>query len=201
MQIFLLAEPNDAFWLAQAHFLMGHYSRAEVLLTGPLPASHMPNLAPKEIEPEHLLDTVETPARPPLGNPRKGKGRASTGGMSDFSMIAPAETNGKIDSRDAGYAEEHDHSWIQDLMKNTKGGLWGALKEANGMDNERIEDQFERLTSKDRREPLSDWSMPCKYLAALCMVSVLVLSSLSKSVLLTLCGHRCIKNDSRTHSS
>ncbi|ODN92723.1 anaphase-promoting complex subunit 6 [Cryptococcus wingfieldii CBS 7118] len=31
------ADPNDAFWLAQTHFLTGHYLRAEKLLTEPLP--------------------------------------------------------------------------------------------------------------------------------------------------------------------
>ncbi|OWZ40936.1 anaphase-promoting complex subunit 6 [Cryptococcus neoformans c8] len=30
------ADPNDAFWLAQTHFLTGHYLRAEKLLTEPL---------------------------------------------------------------------------------------------------------------------------------------------------------------------
>ncbi|WVW85785.1 hypothetical protein I302_107823 [Kwoniella bestiolae CBS 10118] len=30
-------DPNDAFWLAQTHFLTGHYLRAEKLLTDPLP--------------------------------------------------------------------------------------------------------------------------------------------------------------------
>ncbi|ORX38717.1 hypothetical protein BD324DRAFT_622052 [Kockovaella imperatae] len=31
------ADPNDAFWLAQTHFLTGHYLRAERILTEPLP--------------------------------------------------------------------------------------------------------------------------------------------------------------------
>ncbi|RXK38138.1 anaphase-promoting complex subunit 6 [Tremella mesenterica] len=40
------ADPNDAFWLAQTHFLTGHYLRAERLLTSPLPSRH--KLPPKE---------------------------------------------------------------------------------------------------------------------------------------------------------
>lgn len=33
-----IGDPNDAFWLAQTHFLTGHYLRAERLLTEPLPS-------------------------------------------------------------------------------------------------------------------------------------------------------------------
>lgn len=33
----VVADPNDAFWLAQTHFLTGHYIRAERLLTEPIP--------------------------------------------------------------------------------------------------------------------------------------------------------------------
>ncbi|CAD6587947.1 MAG: anaphase promoting complex subunit cdc16 [Tremellales sp. Tagirdzhanova-0007] len=37
------ADPNDAFWLAQTHFLTGHYLRAERLLTEPLlPPTRLP---------------------------------------------------------------------------------------------------------------------------------------------------------------
>jgi len=35
----ILGDPNDAFWLAQTHFLTGHYLRAERLLTLPLSLS------------------------------------------------------------------------------------------------------------------------------------------------------------------
>ena len=38
-----VADPNDAFWLAQTHFLTGHYLRAERLLTEPLlPPTRLP---------------------------------------------------------------------------------------------------------------------------------------------------------------
>lgn len=33
----MVADPNDAFWLAQTYFLTGHYLRAERILTRPLP--------------------------------------------------------------------------------------------------------------------------------------------------------------------
>ena len=57
-----IGNPNDAFWLAQTHFLTGHYLRAERLLTEPLPLP--PNALP--------------PRRNGYENGRgKGKGRVS----------------------------------------------------------------------------------------------------------------------------
>ncbi|KAH8090448.1 cell division control protein 16 [Filobasidium floriforme] len=91
-------EPNDAFWLAQAHFLMGHYLRAEKILTGPLPPSRMPRLGKNDRDGEDAATDLKSKG--------KGKGRA---GLRDFSMIGAGEA-------------------------------------------------------------LTEWSMPCKYLAALCMV-------------------------------
>ncbi|OCF40492.1 anaphase-promoting complex subunit 6 [Kwoniella heveanensis CBS 569] len=41
------ADPNDAFWLAQTHFLTGHYLRAEKLLTDPLPPPPKSTLFPR----------------------------------------------------------------------------------------------------------------------------------------------------------
>ena len=49
----MAGDPNDAFWLAQIHFLTGHYLRAERLLTSPLPP----------------------PAKHPNGSKGKGKAR------------------------------------------------------------------------------------------------------------------------------
>ncbi|WVQ81923.1 hypothetical protein IAT38_004050 [Cryptococcus sp. DSM 104549] len=41
------ADSNDAFWLAQTHFLTGHYLRAEKLLTDPLPPPPRRPLPPR----------------------------------------------------------------------------------------------------------------------------------------------------------
>lgn len=40
-----VADPNDAFWLAQTYFLTGHYLRAERILTEPLPPPALLQLA------------------------------------------------------------------------------------------------------------------------------------------------------------
>ncbi|KAK8854947.1 hypothetical protein IAR55_003686 [Kwoniella newhampshirensis] len=44
------ADPNDAFWLAQTHFLTGHYLRAERLLTDALPPPPRKPLPPRDID-------------------------------------------------------------------------------------------------------------------------------------------------------
>lgn len=39
---YMIGDANDAFWLAQAYFLTGHYLRAERLLTDPLSSPSIP---------------------------------------------------------------------------------------------------------------------------------------------------------------
>lgn len=155
----MTGEPNDAFWLAQAHFLMGHYLRAEKILTGPLPPSRMPRLGGEQRDVE---------GEEPGGARGSGKQRE---GMRDFSMIGPrpggvAEEDEEDEEEDDGEGPE-DQTWIGDLMRNTKGGLWGALNSVGR------QGQARRMTfgPKSGGEALTEWSMPCKYLAALCMVS------------------------------
>ena len=61
-----IADPNDAFWLAQTHFLTGHYLRAERLLTEPLPT------LPKRPLPRRDSTDTEVDS---IGRRSKGKGR------------------------------------------------------------------------------------------------------------------------------
>lgn len=63
--------------------------------------------------------------------------------------------------------QDEDQTWIGDLMKNTKGGLWGALNSLGRAGQARRTGFGQRGAG----EALTEWSMPCKYLAALCMVS------------------------------
>ena len=56
-----LGNPNDAFWLAQTHFLTGHYLRAESTLTEPLP------------QPSHSLSRLSSDKA--VNGHGKGKGR------------------------------------------------------------------------------------------------------------------------------
>jgi anaphase-promoting complex subunit 6 len=68
-----VADPNDAFWLAQTHFLTGHYLRAERILTQPLPrpSTKLPKRASTGIYNEEMngLD--------------KGKGKGKTRAVED----------------------------------------------------------------------------------------------------------------------
>lgn len=63
----MAGDPNDAFWLAQTHFLTGHYLRAERLLTEPLPTPLRSPLPPRK-------DSVETELNG-FGRLSKGKER------------------------------------------------------------------------------------------------------------------------------
>lgn len=44
LELIFIGDANDAFWLAQAYFLAGHYLRAERLLTDPLPPAAIPQI-------------------------------------------------------------------------------------------------------------------------------------------------------------
>ena len=70
------ADPNDAFWLAQTHFLTGHYLRAERLLTDPLPLPSGPSLPRRESQ-------VNGHGEKGKG---KGKGKAKTEEEDDETM-------------------------------------------------------------------------------------------------------------------
>jgi hypothetical protein len=169
----LLGEPNDAFWLAQAHFLMGHYLRAEKILTGPLPPSRMPRLG-SVVKGDEEVDEVEGRA-----GEEPGRGKRKDVGMRDFSMIAGPrnrlnEAQEDVEDDEVQHEdedeEEGDQSWIGDLMKNTRGGLWGALNSVGDKGQAR-RTGFGVTSDRSGGEALTEWSMPCKYLAALCMVS------------------------------
>ena len=153
---------------------MGHYLRAEKILTGPLPPSRMPRLwSSHEVDEE--VDEVQGRAG---GEAGEGKGKAV--GMRDFSMIAgPRDrmdgAHGDAEGEEAEDEDEEDddegdQSWIGDLMKNTRGGLWGALNSVGGKGQAR-RTGFRMTSDRSGGEALTEWSMPCKYLAALCMVS------------------------------
>jgi hypothetical protein len=131
---------------------MGHYLRAEKILTGPLPPSQMPRLSQ-----DSQVEEAE-----------KGKDRVSMRGMADFSMNMPRRSSEEDIDEDEDGGE--DQSWIGDLMKNTNGGLWGALTSVN----DREKGARRMFSKKEKGAALTEWSMPCKYLAALCMVSSLL---------------------------
>lgn len=179
---------------------MGHYLRAEKILTAPLPPSRMPNLPLRKAEGEDEGDDNDEnafggpsagaaagPSRtngnghPASGPGAKGKFRESLGGISNFSAIAmPAKltTNGTAhfhpETGAAGDDDDDDSSWIGDLMRNTKGGVWGALKAGAGGGEKKFERGLRRFGQDEgagRGEALTEWSVACKYLAALCMVS------------------------------
>lgn len=152
---------------------MGHYLRAEKILTGPLPPSRMPRLG-SGIKVEEGMDEVEgRSAEEP------GRGDRKEVGMRDFSMIVGSrdrvnEARGDVEDDEVEDEdeddEEGDQSWIGDLMKNTRGGLWGALNSVGGKGQAR-RTGFGAMRDRSGGEALTEWSMPCKYLAALCMVS------------------------------
>lgn len=141
---------------------MGHYLRAEKILTGPLPPSRMPRLGNNERDGEDAAASLKSKG--------KGKGRA---GLRDFSMMGsfprgagiPEDDEDVDDEEDEG--QDEDQTWIGDLMRNTKGGLWGALNSLGRAGQARRTGFGQRGAG----EALTEWSMPCKYLAALCMVS------------------------------
>ena len=81
LQKLMIADPNDAFWLAQTHFLTGHYLRAETLLTEPLPSP------PKRPLPRR--DTSE-PEVNGFGRKSKGKGRMDEG-LNNFDSTSMGE--------------------------------------------------------------------------------------------------------------
>lgn len=112
------------------------------------------------------------------GGNGKGKVRESLGGISDFSAIAmPGKLTNRMENGHHQLEDEDDddQSWIGDLMRNTKGGVWGALKSAgDNAEGKRFERGVRRFGQDDgvgKGEALTEWSVACKYLAALCMVS------------------------------
>lgn len=181
---------------------MGHYLRAEKILTAPLPPSRMPNLPLRKGEDDDegndendggraVEGTIAGPSRTNgSGNGHeaasggvKGKFRESLGGISNFSAIAmPAKLTTRRENGSAPYSreafadEDDDQSWIGDLMRNTKGGVWGALNTAvnggvgSGKKFERGMRRFGQDEGAGKGEALTEWSVACKYLAALCMV-------------------------------
>lgn len=158
----IIGEPNDAFWLAQAYFLMAEYHRAETILTSNLPSPKLPRsyasydndlaeghneaglMASSEREEAHLTST----------RPRHSRNRSPT--LSGH-------------SRDASQRQ-----WqCEDDTASFTGGLWGALERPSDSYVGKLDTAADnRIEVESVRGAMIDWSMACRYLATLCLVRI-----------------------------
>ncbi|WVF72592.1 hypothetical protein IAT40_007410 [Kwoniella sp. CBS 6097] len=97
------ADPNDAFWLAQTHFLTGHYLRAEKLLTDPLPPPPRSTLVPR-------------------GSRDKGKGRSE-----DEDDLMNGHVHGHSHGRGHGHGHLLPESGLDGIEENGRDVLGRRL--------------------------------------------------------------------------
>ena len=91
-ELTVLGNPNDAFWLAQTHFLTGHYLRAESILTEPLP------------QPSHSLSRLSSDKA--VNGHGKGKGRMEE----DITMNGHLSPRSSVDESPKGRGKLIDES-------------------------------------------------------------------------------------------
>lgn len=169
-------EPNDAFWLAQTYFLTGHYVRAEKILLSPLPPPRMPNLSASDASDSQKTETQATMANIDVN----GKSRAASGLPLPPPLPPVSTTTTSVNGRPSApaFKDDGDTSWVSEIIKNSQGGLWGALSSLTGEQDEEKEGDVgvASTTTNDSnkwrkdRARMVDWSMPCRYLAALAMI-------------------------------
>lgn len=162
-----LDNPNDAFWLAQTHFMTHQYSRAERLLTRPFPLSPPPDTPfPPHLHPQiYPPGTFSSTSSVPITN-----GAA----YSHPSQRRPQRGRGK----DPASVHVHPHSQSQAAMDPMRipiqypdiyhNQLAGLTVEIGGVDGEA---DMSRLV---------DMSIACRYLAAQCQVCKTVSTPSSK---------------------
>ncbi len=167
------AEPNDAFWLAQAHFLTQNYVKAERILKSILPKPRMPFT--KSVNYDN--DDENFGSHPSRGRAQvfadgrgdgkdKGKNRDMSGAGPDMDM-----TGMEFGRPDEGLGQQADKDWLEGLWKENKGGLWGALQENDDDDDADGSGSGNVGAWKGEKGRLCDWSMNCRYLLSLCLVS------------------------------
>lgn len=164
-------EPNDAFWLAQTFFLTGAYGRAERILMGTLPPPRMPEAAAATTSDEDAV----------FERNGRGKGKAPAAGR-----VFAADDHDGDDAQHASPAAAAtaaaNDSWMSEMVRQNKGGLWDALGEAAEVDGGGQGDgaaaaPAARSVLKKGNARMVDWSMPCRYLAALSMVSTVAVKA------------------------
>jgi anaphase-promoting complex subunit 6 len=154
-------EPNDAFWLAQAYFLMAEYNRAETILTSRLPSPKLPRLHSRQTR---SIDDRYDEAHPTaFSRQRTGTPTAST-----IHLNPPDRSL----SRSAGHKEGLHSPWQlnESTLSSFPGGLWGAIAGTPSLRNAPDVTSRERAESQFSGGAMVDWSMACRYLAALCLV-------------------------------
>ncbi len=147
-------DPNDAFWLAQTHFLTQQFLRAEQILTAHLPPSRMPALP---------VATSSASAGKGKGTITKDKGKGKA--RAERFSVADTEELAEYDPAQDAYGDASVLSEMAEL-----GGVWGALRAEGrgwGGGGGGGEEPGGVLGEGTR---LIDWSIACRYLAAQCMV-------------------------------
>lgn len=101
----------------------------------------------------------------PLPPPRMPASSPGDGPLTNGKGKAPARSKSDELPLVASNADAADGSWMSEMIRQNEGGLWSALGETVGGD------AAEGVALKKGGAKMVDWSMPCRYLAALSMVS------------------------------
>ena len=160
----IIGEPNDAFWLAQAYFLMADYHRAETILTSKLPSPKLPHShASYDNDNDNGLAEGDDEAAPMASPKPAGVHLTSTRYLRNRSPTL------SVHLKDASQRQRQR----EDNISSLTGGLWRALERPSdsyigklntGADN--------RIEGESTRGAMIDWSMACRYLATLCLVRI-----------------------------
>ncbi|KAF8510783.1 hypothetical protein JB92DRAFT_2938245 [Gautieria morchelliformis] len=149
--------PNDAFWLAQTHFMTHQYSRAERLLTRPFPLTPPPNTPfPSHSRPHiPILGTFSSTSSMPLtngsANSHSGQGKSQRGRGKE-PVLVHTRSNSQSQT-----AVDPMRIPIQypDIHHNQLAGLIAEIG---------------RVRGRADMSRLVDMSIACRYLAAQCQV-------------------------------
>ncbi|KAJ9104592.1 hypothetical protein QFC21_002090 [Naganishia friedmannii] len=140
-------EPTDAFWLAQAHFLMADYGRAEAILMSPLRATSL---------------FCRTPDESPLVGEYDDTATSRT---SYATTTTPSLANTLAQKQDK-------NAWMKPSYSSAEAGVWGTMMDTSPGSHEQHVNSSTSVDDHDFRPrgSMVDWSMPCRYLATLSLL-------------------------------
>lgn len=150
-------EANDAFWLAQAHFLMADYRRAEAILTSPLPSAQLPRpLSASQVD--SMLDEDSNLDPDPDTRFEKVRVSCKVPGLRREIQTGACDVVG-------GLVAGLDHQHPQTRLEDALGGIFPRDHSASGTEND-----VPIRPAGFASGPIVESSMACRYLATLCMV-------------------------------
>jgi hypothetical protein len=158
-----IGEPNDAFWLAQAYFLMADYSRAEAILTSPVPSTQLPHPLPSW-QVNAMLNKDNSLDANPESHPQRARAAYRAPRLRHDSQTGTCDIDVGPPVRSETPTQGQHHPTTD--FEKTLGGNIARGHNAPAFEKNDIATR----PAECARSPMIDSSMACRYLAALCLV-------------------------------